>query len=66
MKFKLIRELDDGQRVVISAHGSRIEAERQAQALSQFWPGVYVVYEAPCPVPTGAVPPESYVRNSRL
>lgn len=47
MKFHLIRELDDGQRMFVSAHDSRIEAERKAQALREFWPGVYVIRQAP-------------------
>lgn len=65
MKFALIRELDDGQRVFISAHESRIEAERQAQALSEFWPGVYVVRELPQPPQSQAAPCGGRVREWR-
>lgn len=55
----------NGQRVFVSLHGSRIEAERQAQSLSEFWPGVYVIRETPYRAQTCALPPEQYVCDSR-
>ncbi|HVB86927.1 MAG TPA: hypothetical protein VNK23_09735 [Candidatus Dormibacteraeota bacterium] len=65
MRFELIRDLDDGERVFVSAYGSRIEAERQAQALNQLWPGIYVVRETPGPSQNSAVAPEQYARHLR-
>jgi hypothetical protein len=64
MKFELIRDLDDGQRILISAHGSRIEAERQAQDLNVFWPGIYVIREAPYLDQPNSITPEPSVRDS--
>jgi len=65
MKFELIRELDDGQRVFVSAYGSRTEAERQAQSLSKFWPGVYTIREAPYPAQTILIAPDRSARDFR-
>jgi hypothetical protein len=65
MKFHLIRELDDGQRVFVSAHDSRVEAERQAQALREFWPGVYVIRKARFPVDVSRTRPERHVHHPR-
>lgn len=63
MKFHLLRELDDGQSVFVSAHESRIEAERQAQALREFWPGVYHIREVALPVDVRPTRPERHVRD---
>jgi hypothetical protein len=65
MKFHLLRELDDGERVFVSSHDSRVEAERQAQALRKFWPGVYVVREAPFPVDVSPTQPQGHVHHPR-
>jgi len=65
MRFELLRELDDGQRVFVSAQGSRIEAERQAQELGEFWPGIYVIREAPFPPQSCAAAPQQDIRDSR-
>ena len=65
MKFHLVRELDDGERVFVSAHDSRIEAERQAQALREFWPGVYVIHEARFPIDVSSTRPQKHVGDPR-
>lgn len=65
MKFHLIRKLDDGQRVFVSTHDSRIEAERKAQALREFWPGVYVIREAPFPIDVSPTRPQRHAHHPR-
>jgi hypothetical protein len=65
MRFELIRDLDDGQRVFASSYDSRIEAERQAQALNHLWPGIYTIRETPFSSQNSAVAPEQYARHLR-
>lgn len=65
MKFTLIRELDDGERIPVAVYGSLMEAEHQAEALSEFWPGTYVIRETALPGRSCGAPPEHYAGDSR-
>lgn len=64
MKFTLIRELDDGERISVAVYGSLMEAEHQAEALSEFWPGIYLIRETPIPGRSGDIPREHYTSRS--
>ena len=39
--FKVIRELPDGQRVLVGAYGDVREARKMIESLSEYWPGDY-------------------------
>jgi hypothetical protein len=41
--YKIVRELPDGQRVLVGSFEDVNEARKRIAALSEYWPGDYVI-----------------------